>query len=151
MAGKSAVMQYGLLREYFNALTTHTSWAATAGTTAIWVGLYTADPTEAITTAGEGGYAAYTRAQTDRSTTTNASTPGWSVTSGAVATVSIGANLDFPQVATTTTGTFSYFALFPSSAATSTQGTYFGSLSPVINWSQNVTPRLTTSSSITED
>ena len=150
MGGKSAVTQYGLLRNIFCGLTTHTSWAATAGTTAWWVGLMTADPTDSCSTANEGGYTAYTRVPTDRSTV-GTSPFGWAVSSGTVATVAPIGNLDFPQVGTTTTGTFSFFAVYPSSVATSTQGTYVGTISPVINWSQNVTPRLTTGSSITED
>ncbi len=150
MAGKSAVFQYGLLRNVFSGLTTHTSNLSTAGSTALWISLHTADPGEAVSTAAEGGYAAYTRAQTDRSTV-GTSPYGWAVTSGTLATVAPVGNVDFPQVATTTTGTFSFFAIWPSSGATSTQAYYVGSLSPVINWSQNTTPRITTSSSITED
>jgi len=150
MAGKTAAFQYGLLRNIFSGLTTHTSNLSTAGSTALWVGLHTADPGEAASTAAEGGYAAYTRVQTDRSTA--GTTPyGWAVTSGTVATVAPVGNLDFPQVASTTTGTFSYFTIWPTSGATSTQAYYVGSLSPVINWGQNTTPRITTSSSITED
>jgi len=150
MAGKSAVMQYGLLRAVFSGKFTDTSFATSGGSTALWIGLHTADPGESASTAAEGGYTAYTRAQTDRSTA--GTTPyGWAVTSGTVATVAPVGNVDFPQVATTTTGTFSYFSVFPSSAATSTQAYYIGALSPAINWGQNTTPRITTSSSITED
>lgn len=150
MAGKSAVFQYGLLRNVFSGLTTHTSNLSTAGSTALWIGLHTADPGESCSTAAEGGYAAYTRAQTDRSTV-GTSPYGWAVTSGTLATVAPIGNVDFPQVATTTTGTFSFFTVWPASDATSTRAYYVGSLSPVINWSQNTTPRITTSSSITED
>jgi hypothetical protein len=143
-------MQYGLLRSIFSGKFTDTSFASSAGSTSLWIGLHTADPGESASTASEGGYTAYTRAQTDRSTA--GTTPyGWAVTSGTVATVAPVGNVDFPQVATTTTGTFSYFSVFPSSAATSTQAYYIGSLSPTINWGQNTTPRITTASSITED
>lgn len=150
MAGKTAVYQYGALRAYFSALTTHTSHFSTAGTTAIWVSLHTGDPTDAASTASEGGYAAYTRVQTDRSTV-GTSPYGWAVTSGTVATVAPIGNLDFPQVATTSTGTFTHFATWPASDATSSRATYVGTLSPSINFSQNTTPRITTASSITED
>jgi hypothetical protein len=150
MAGKSAVFQFALMQTVFSGLVTNTSNLATAGTTALWLGLHTADPAEACSTANEGGYTAYTRARTDRSTV-GTSPYGWAVTSGTVATVAPVGNVDFPQVATTTTGTFSYFTLWPTSDATSTRAFYVGSLSPVINWSQNTTPRITTSSSITED
>jgi hypothetical protein len=150
MAGKTAVMQYGLLRAIFSGKFTDTSFGSSAGSTSIWIGLHTADPGESASTASEGGYTAYTRAQTDRSTQ-GTSPYGWAVTSGTVATVAPVGNVDFPQVATTTTGTFSYFSVWPSSAATSTQAYYIGSLSPTINWGQNTTPRITTASSITED
>jgi hypothetical protein len=139
-----------LLRAIFSGKFTDTSFASSAGSTSLWIGLHTADPGESASTASEGGYTAYTRAQTDRSTA--GTTPyGWAVTSGTVATVAPVGNVDFPQVATTTTGTFSYFSVFPSSAATATQAYYIGALSPAINWGQNTTPRITTASSITED
>ena len=150
MAGKTAVMQFANLKALFEGSFTNTSWASSAGSTSIWVGLHTADPGEAASTAAEGGYTAYARAQTNRSTV-GTSPYGWAVTSGTVATVAPVGNVDFPQVATTTTGTFSYFSVWPSSGATSTQAYYIGSLSPSINWGQNTTPRITTSSSITED
>lgn len=151
MAGKSAVTQYGLLQLIFSGAGTNTTgFCSTGGSTSLWLGLHTADPGEACSTAAEGGYTAYARAQTARSTA--GTTPyGWAVTSGTVATVAPVGNVDFPQVATTTTGTFSYFTIWPSSGATSTQALYVGSLSPAINWGQNTTPRITTSSSITED
>ena len=151
MAGKTDVMEFALGKLVFNGSAAQSSyWAATAGTTALWVGLHTADPTESGCTSNEGGYTAYTRVQIGRST--QATTPyGWSVSSGTVMSASPTGNLDFPAVATTSTGTFSYFAVYSSSAATSTQSFYQGSISPVINWSQGTTPRLTTTSSITED
>lgn len=150
MSAKTAVMQYGNLLALLNGNFAQTSWAASAGSTSIWIGLHTADPGEACSTASEGGYAAYARAQTARSTA--GTTPyGWAVSSGTTAaTAAPVGNVDFPQAATTTTGTFSYFSLWPTSGATSTQAYYYGSLSPTINFAQNTTPRITTSSSLTE-
>lgn len=152
MAGKSDKFEYDLLRHVFNG-TAITNVCSTGGSTSWWVGLMTADPTDAGSTAAEGGYAAYARVQTDRSTA--GTTPyGWSVTSGtsaAVASVSWVGNLDFPQCATTSTGTFTHFGVFPSSAATASSGLYYGTISPGINFGSGVTPRLTTASSITED
>lgn len=150
MASKTAVSQYGLLRLIFCGLTTHTSWAATAGSTAIWVSLHTADPGEAASTAAEGGYTAYARAQTDRSTV-GTSPFGWAVSSGTLATVAPVGAVTFPQVATTSTGTFTHAAIWPSSNATSTQAIYVATISPNISFGQNVTPQITTASSITED
>lgn len=150
MSAKTAVMQFGLLQALLSGSFANTSWASSAGSTAIWIGLHTADPGEACSTANEGGYAAYTRARTDRSTA-GTSPYGWSVSSGtSAATAAPVGNVDFPQVATTSTGTFTHFSMWPSSGATSTQGYYYGSLSPTINFAQNTTPRITTSSSLTE-
>ena len=149
MAGKIDKFEFDLMRSVFNGVA-HTNVSATAGTTSLWLGLMTADPTEAGSTANEGGYAQYARVQTDRSTAAS----GWSVSSGA-STGPAGAspvgNIDFPQNTSTSTGTFTHAMLFPSSAAQASSGWYFGTLSPTINFSQNVTPRLTTGSSITED
>lgn len=147
MAGKIDKFEYDWARLVFNAIAI-TNVAATAGTTSWWVALMTADPTEAGSTANEGGYTEYTRIKTDRS---SVASTGWSVTSGTVATVAPVTALNFPQSLTTTTGTFTHFMVFPSSNAQASSGTYFGTLSPNINFSQNVTPQITTGSSITED
>lgn len=144
--GKLDVFEYDFLRAVFNG-TAITNVSATAGTTKLWLGLHTADPGDSGTTAAEGGYTAYTRVAVERSTT------GWAVTSGAgaaVASVSPVANADFPQVATTSTGTFTHATVYPASDSTGTAGLYNGTISPTINFSQNVTPRVTTGSSITE-
>lgn len=152
MAGKSDKYEYDFLRLSFNGIPiTNICATGTAGTTSLWVGLMTADPTDAGSTAAEGGYTAYTRVKTDRS---SAASTGWSVSSGTGAANASAApvtNLDFPQVLTTTTGTFGWFGVFPSSDAQASSGLYYGTISPNINFSQNVTPRVTTSSSITED
>lgn len=152
MAGKSDKFEYDLLKLIGNGVAI-TNVCATAGTTSWWLGLMTADPTDAGSTAAEGGYAAYTRVQTDRST--QGTTPyGWAITSGtsaAVASMSPVGNIDFPQVATTSTGTFTHFGFFPSSAAQASSGLYYGTISPSINFGSAVTPRLTTASSLTED
>lgn len=137
-----------LLKHVFNG-TAITNVSATGGTTSIWLSLHTADPTNAGSTAAEGGYTAYTRVLTDRST----STAGWAVTSGTStpATVAPTGNVSFPQVATNSTGTFTHCAVWPSSAATASSAWYVGTVTPNINFSQNVTPQLTSASSITQD
>jgi hypothetical protein len=152
MAGKSDAMEFSVLRLVFNGVaSTELNYAATGGTTSIWVGLMTADPTDAASTANEGGYTAYTRVKTDRS---SAASTGWGVTSGtgaSNATVAPVTNVDFPQVATTSTGTFTHFGCFNTSDAGSSRAFYVGTVTPNINFSQNVTPRIGTGSSITED
>ena len=124
---------------------------ATAGNTSVWLGLHTADPGGNSSTAAEGGYAAYTRVSVDRST---AAAVGWSITSGTsaapLATASPLGTVSFPQNTAVTTGTFSFMSIWVSSAAAGGTALYTGTVSPTINWSQNVTPQLTTGSSITE-
>ena len=150
MAGKSDTLEYHFLRLIFNGVTI-SSLATSAGTTGLWVGLHTADPGDACSTAAEGGYTQYTRVKTDRST--GAST-GWAVTSGTSNTDATAApvtNVDFPQNTSTSTGTFTHASVWMSSNASSSGCLYAGTVSPNINFSQNVTPRITTGSSITED
>lgn len=142
MAGKTDYYEYDFLRHVFNG-TALTNLGSTGGTTRLWLGLHTADPGEAGSTSNEGGYTQYTRIAVERTST------GWAVTSGA-AGVSPVANVDFPQNLTTSTGTFTHASVYPASDTTGSQAIYNGSISPSINFSQNVTPRLTTGSSITE-
>jgi len=148
---KSDKFKYDFMRLTFNGAPI-TNIGASAGTTSLWVGLHTSDPTEAGSTANEGGYAEYTRLKTDRSS--GAST-GWAVSSGssvgAPASASPMANLDFPQSLSTSTGTFTHMSLNPSSNGAGSSALYIGTITPNINWGQNVTPRLTTGSSVTED
>ena len=88
----------------------------------------------------------------DRST--QGSTPyGWAVTSNATtdpAGASPVGNLDFPENTSTSTGTFTHAVVYIASDSSADDQLYYGTISPNINFSQNVTPRLTTGSSITE-
>jgi hypothetical protein len=146
---KSDHFEFDFLRMTFNG-TAITSLSATAGTTSLWVAFCTADPGDAGSTANEGGYAQYARVQTDRST----GATGWSVTSGtsaAVASASPVGNIDAPQNTSTSTGAFTHMSIYVSSASIGANALYIGTITPNINFSQNVTPRLTTGSSITED
>ena len=149
MAGKTDAFEDGFMRLTFNAVAL-TNIGATAGTTSLWIGYHTADPGDAGSTAAEGGYPQYTRIATDRST----GATGWSITSGtsaAVASASPVSNVDAPQNTSTSTGTFTYFSVNPSSNSAGSAALYTGTITPNINFSQNVVPRLTTASSITED
>lgn len=152
MAGKTDKFEFDFLKLVANG-TAITNVCSSGGSTSLWVGLMTSDPSDPGSTAAEGGYTGYARVQTDRST--QGTTPyGWAVTSGpstGYATMAPVGNLDFPQNATTSTGTFTHFMLFPSSNAQASSGLYVGTITPNINFSQNVTPRITTGSSITED
>lgn len=150
MAGKSDKFEYDMLRLIFNGVAL-TNIASTGGSTSLWVSLHTADPTDAGSTAAEGGYSEYTRVKTDRS---SASSTGWAVTSGA-STAFAGASpvtaLSFPAQVSTSTGTFTHAAIWPSSNATASSMLYFGTITPNINFGAGVTPQLTTGSSITEE
>ena len=151
MAGKSDTLEFALLQFIFNGVATNFPLGATNGSTSIWAALFTADPGEAGSTANEGGYAAYTRVKTDRS---SAASTGWSVTSGTSAALPVASpvtSLSFPQNTATSTGTFTYGAFYTSSNVGSSGMLYFGPLSPTINFAQNVTPQLTSGSSITEE
>lgn len=50
--------EYDWLRQIFNGVAI-TNIDATGGTTLLWLGLHTADPGDAGSTANEGGYTAY--------------------------------------------------------------------------------------------
>lgn len=146
---KTDAFEYNFLRHIFNGVAI-TNIAATAGTTSWWVGLHTADPGDAGSTSAEGGYTQYTRVKTDRSSATST---GWAVTSGtsnAAAGASPVTALNFPQNTSTSTGTFTHFSINQSSDGVGSSAIYTGTISPNINFSQNVTPILTTGSSITE-
>jgi hypothetical protein len=150
MSAKSDTFEYHLLRLIFNGVSI-SSLATSAGTTSLWIGAHTGDPGDAASTALEGGYTDYTRVKTDRST--GAST-GWGVTSGTSNTDATAApvtTVAFPQNTSTSTGTFTHASVWMSSNVSSSGCLYKGTLSPNINWSQNVTPQITTGSSITED
>lgn len=150
MAGKSDKFEFDFLSLTFNGKPI-TNIGATVGTTTLWVGLHTADPGDAGSTAAEGGYTQYARTGTDRST---AAAGGWTVTSGtsaAVASASPNATIAFPQNTTTSTGTFTFASVYSSSSSLGAEALYFGPLTPNINFGQNVTPQVTTGSSITED
>jgi len=144
---KSDTFEYNFLRLVYNGVAISTL-AATAGTTQLWAGLHTGDPGDAGSTANEGGYTAYTRVATERSTA------GWSVTSGtsaATASASPVGAISFPAVATTSTGTFTHGSIWLSSNISSSGLLYKGALSPTINFGSGVTPQITTGSSVTED
>lgn len=144
---KSDTHEFAYLRLVFNGVAISTL-AATAGTTQLWMGFHTADPTDAASTAAEGGYPQYLRTATQRSTA------GWAITSGtsnAVASASPAAAINAPQNTSTSTGTFTFGTVWMSSAGGPADCLYIGALSPTINFSQNVTPQMTTGSSITEE
>ena len=145
MAGFSDTFENDLCKLIFNAVAVSNiaDNAATAPLTALWCELHTADPGDTGTQGtNEGGYAQYTRISVTRTTV------GWVVTNNSVSPV---ANIDFPQNTSTSTGTFTHASIGVTSASTGGKILAAGTISPNINFSQNVTPRLTTGSSFSLD
>jgi len=115
--------------------------AATAPLTNLYVSLHTADPGEAGSqTTSECAYTSYARVAVARTS------GGWTVTNNSV---SPAANIDFPQ-ATGGSETATHFAVGTASTGAG-KLLYSGTITPTIAIANGVTPRLTTSSAITED
>jgi len=115
--------------------------AATAPLTNLFVSLHTADPGEAGSqTTSECAYTSYARVAVARTS------GGWTVTNNSV---SPAANIDFPQ-ATGGSETATHFAVGTASTGAG-KLLYSGTITPTIAIANGVTPRLTTSSAITED
>ena len=145
MAGFADTFENDLCRLIFNgtAIGNIADNAASSPLTNLWMALHTADPGDTGTQGtNEGGYAQYTRISVARTT------GGWVVTNNSVSPVS---NVDFPQNTSTSTGTFTHASIGVTSASTGGKVLVAGTISPNINYSQNVTPRLTTASSFTLD
>ena len=115
--------------------------ASSSPLTNLYVTLHTSDPGEGgDQTTNEATYTSYARVAVARTG------GGWTVTSNSV---SPAANIDFPA-ATGGTNTITHFAVGTASSSTG-KILYSGTVSPNISVSSGVTPRLTTSTAITED
>lgn len=113
--------------------------SSTAGS--LYISLHTSDPGEAgDQTTNETTYTSYTRVAVARSGS------GWTVTNNSV---SPAANIDFPEC-TGGTATITYFGIGTAASSTGVL-LYRGAVSPNISVSSGVTPRLTTSTAVTED
>lgn len=150
MAGFSDVFEQGIMNLVMcgKPFANIADNAAASPTTALWMALHTADPTDAGTQASnEVALTGYTRIATSRSTGAG----GWTLsTAGGVISVSPNANIDFPILTSTSTGTATFASIGLSSSGA---GTILasGALTVGINLGQNVIPRLTTASSFTLD
>ena len=145
MAGKGNTYETDILALLLNGtgIANIADNTASSPTTSIWVSLHTADPGEAGTQGtSEAAYGGYTRIATARTTA------GWVVASGAASPVSA---ITFPEANSTSTSTLTHFAVGLTSASTGGKVFYSGAISPNISIGSGVQPRLTTSSSITED
>lgn len=141
---KGDTFENDFLRLIFNgvAIANLADNAASGPFTNLQVALHTSDPGEAGSqNTGEVNYTGYLRTAVARTT------GGWVVTNNSVSPV---AAITFPSATSTSTMSATY-----ASVGTSTSGAgkilYKGALSPTINISEGVTPRVTTGSSITED
>lgn len=140
---KSNAFENSLLKLIFNAtaIANLADNAASSPLTNLYVSLHTADPGEAgDQSTSEATYTSYARVAVIRTS------GGWTVTNNSVSPV---ANIDFPNC-TGGTNTITYFGV---GTAASGAGVlyYSGTVTPNISVSSGVTPRLTTSSTITED
>jgi len=115
---------------------------ATAGAlTQLHAALHTGDPGDAGNQAtSEATYGGYARTAISRTTT------GWDVTGGSASPVSA---ITFPE-ATGGSNTVTHFSIGTASSGAG-KLLYSGTVTPNISVSQGVTPRLTTSTAITED
>ena len=144
---KSDFLENGILKLIFNAtaIANIADNAASGPLSSLQVSLHTADPGETGTQGtNETSYTGYARVPLARSTASS----GWVVTNNSVSPVSA---IAFGIATSTSTGTITHFAVGATTASTGGVIYYKGTVSPAINFGQNITPRLTTSSSITED
>jgi hypothetical protein len=115
--------------------------AATSPLTNLYVSLHTADPGEAgDQTTNECAYTSYARVAVARSGS------GWTVTNNSV---SPAAEISFPA-ATGGTETATHWGVGTASSGAG-KLLYSGTVSPNISISSGVTPKLTTSTAVTED
>lgn len=115
--------------------------ATSSPLTSLYVSLHTADPGEdGAQTTSECAYGSYARVAVARSAS------GWTVTNNSVTPA---ATITFPE-ATSGSETVTHFAIGTASSGGG-KILYKGSVTPNIAIATGVTPRLTTSSTITED
>lgn len=142
---KSDTFENDLLKLIFNgtAIANLADNAASSPNTSLYVSLHTADVGETAASGqstNETSYTSYARVAVARSNV------GWTVTNN---TVTPAAAITFPEC-TGGTATITHFAIGTASSGTG-KVLYKGAISPTIAVATGVTPRLTTSSTITED
>lgn len=140
---KGDTFENDLLKLVFNAtaIANIADNAASSPLTNLYVSLHTADPGDTGNqTTSETAYTSYARVAVARTT------GGWTVTANSVSPV---ANIDFPAC-TGGTSTITHFGVGTALSSTG-KLLYKGTVTPNISVSTGVTPRLTTSTAITED
>lgn len=140
---KSNTLENALLALIFNATALANFWdnAASSPVSVLYVSLHTSDPGEGGTqSTNECAYGSYARVGVNRNS------GGWTVSGNQVVPA---ANIDFPE-ATSGTETATHFGIGKASSGADVL-LYSGAISPNISISTGVTPRLSTSTAITED
>lgn len=141
---KGNTFENDILKLIFNA-TAIANIADNAGTsplTNLYVSLHTADPGEAgDQTTSETGYTGYARVPVARTS------GGWTVTNNSV---SPNANIDFNEVTASPGSNITHAGIGTASSGAG-KLLYSGALSPNIVMGVGVTPRIKTTSTITED
>ena len=116
--------------------------AASSPLTVTWNALHTADPSSGTQATSELAVTGYARTSVARTTA------GFTVTGSGPATASPVSAITFPQCTSTSTGTATHWSIGTSSAGAG-KLLASGALSPTISIAQNVTPQITTGSSVT--
>jgi hypothetical protein len=145
---KSDFLENALLKLIFNAtaIANIADNAAASPLTNLYWALHTADPTDAGNqSSSEATYTGYARVAVARST--------GGMTASTAGSTSPVANVDFPIATGPTLPTVVAitFASIGVAVSGATNMLYSGAVTPPINVSNGVTPRLTTASTITED
>jgi hypothetical protein len=117
--------------------------AGASPSTAVWVSLHSADPSSGTQGTNEISVTGYARVSVTRSTT------GWAVSGSGPATANPVAAITYAILTSTSTGTITHASVGLTSASTGGKIVGCGTVSPNINYGQNVTPQLTTASSFT--
>jgi hypothetical protein len=117
--------------------------AGSSPSTSLWVALHTADPSSGTQGTNEISPTGYTRIAVARSTT------GWAVSGSGPASASPVAAITYAILTSTSTGTITHASVGLTSSTTAGKIVGNGPVTPNINYGQNVTPQLTTSSSFT--
>ena len=140
---KSSAFQNDILKLIFNgtAISNVADNAATAPLTGLFLSLHTADPGLAGTQAtSEVAYTGYARVAVVRTTA------GWTVTGNSLSPV---VGIEFPEMTAGTNGVATHASIGVASTGAS-KILYSGALTPTIAYAQGVTPRIKTTSTITE-
>ena len=148
---KSNTFENDLLNLIFNAtaIANLADNAATSPLTNLYVSLHTIGSGDGPGEAGNQttnevstvAYVGYTRVAVARSA------GGWTISTNSVSPI---AAIDFPECTGGTGATITHFAIGTASSGTG-KILYYGTVTPNISVSTNVTPRLTTASTITEE